>query len=1144
MTALAQGDVRYVVAGVNDQEGSIGPPSEEFGLSAFDSRSALYFDLIAVYDVRNPLRGQVLHGTWQLWAYIYRHQFPRAEPNDRVGRFLAPEESAPRAGVPAAGSEVMLDVGPLVLGRAGNKVVYNTPGGTQSRLVRAHVSRSDVFAPDNYLGSAPGAAITRSGSSSDNVQYIGRIALDGWSLRTNFITPELGVSVSVRSDGRATNNRIGTLRLLTDESPSRDPSIVVDWGSLTVWARGHDADGGQHSISYGLAPRDLLSSYGRVADARGSRSFRFANYAYRPDIALLLGSPRLGLGGQLWKLNPDGRVDAGESTLIRIPWDETYHGPANRIVIYKRDGQSSQHGFIGYTSEKVSRSEVEGKPEGRDGLADNGAVAVPALPSPPDPDGGPWTPATEYYYFRDDGTPPDLSETPPYRVQAVPSAAPYQGVGARHEQRFVLAGGPGGKDTLWFSSPGDQLDFIQSGSIVRDTDAFRRELAANHDVDIRHLVPSAGGLLALTSGGEWLIQAGNAPLTPTTTAAIAGSYVGCNHTSPVVAQDYVLFVGKDGSSIYALQPELEAGRFNVQELTLLIRELLEGWGIVSMAWSEQHSLLFFLAKRERESVIWACTFIPEENLVAFSYLQFDPQTATVINRRAGPPPTERTFTGVGEGTEDSPEIHDIAVATRGSRTAPLLYASAGGRVYQMRIDSQDVSHLDRRGNFGEDPALIKAEVETFPFRPYKQRDTKGVTETEPEPDPWKDMLARPLVRATSTDVASVERENITSRQAIRLGLDGRVWPPSLISADSRAFTMFGDFRASRYPALTLVHEGYPTQQVLSVGIETTQDVAYAESGMPVLYFGGTRMFIPEDRSRIWAEQADGSFEDITADMRDALLLQDQRAGLPNRDEPFILDWAYAPRSQRLFLVVAGDERYARSLAVLSQTEQGFALSHFVIGDGERYRFQSVAVISETQDGVNREVLYMSVADIERDGFVSVVSLVLSPLTPEQVLGSTEPFLGEGPPVRTYQDFVLPDPTLDRVDIVSSLHTYPLVRPDINPLERHHDTEVMLELFAPSGRVQGLSVSTRDEGYGTGPFPERQELVSREGGAYAYPDQSGVTGQRSFERTILRYDTFVRHTDASLLLEHTGSAPFEVLSVQVDNHQHTPPRRGR
>jgi hypothetical protein len=216
--------------------------------------------------------------------------------------------------------------------------------------------------------------------------------------------------------------------------------------------------------------------------------------------------------------------------------------------------------------------------------------------------------------FLDNNIKPDETDTPIILSQPFITANNYPGCVAYHEDRIVYGRTNAELQTLWFSQPAAYGNF--SSSIpTKDDDAIKIALLSRQVNEIRHIV-SVGDLLVLTSGGEWVVKAGQQSdvITPASISAKAQSARGSSHIAPIVVGTMVLYIQERGQIVRDLGYQFEVDNYTGNDLTLLSRHLFEGrtireWGYAqapySLIWCvmEDGALLSLTYLREHE--VWA-----------------------------------------------------------------------------------------------------------------------------------------------------------------------------------------------------------------------------------------------------------------------------------------------------------------------------------------------------------------------------------------------------------------------------------------------------------------------------------------------------------------------------------------------------------
>lgn len=169
--------------------------------------------------------------------------------------------------------------------------------------------------------------------------------------------------------------------------------------------------------------------------------------------------------------------------------------------------------------------------------------------------------------------------------------------------------------TLWGSGVGDYPNFGESIPMVAD-DAINKTLVSRVVNAIRHLVP-LDNLLAMTAAAEWKITGagGDDAMSATSFWARPQTYRGSSTVPPLIVDDDVLFVQDKGASVRNLAYTLERDKYSGNELSVLVKSLLDGreivdWDYQQEPWSivwmvlDDGKLLGMTYMREHQVVAW------------------------------------------------------------------------------------------------------------------------------------------------------------------------------------------------------------------------------------------------------------------------------------------------------------------------------------------------------------------------------------------------------------------------------------------------------------------------------------------------------------------------------------------------------------
>ena len=214
----------------------------------------------------------------------------------------------------------------------------------------------------------------------------------------------------------------------------------------------------------------------------------------------------------------------------------------------------------------------------------------------------------------DDNIAPDVSLTPPLNQNPFstdwPAAVTYYG------QRRGFGGTPLLPQSFFLTKVGTESNLDYSIP-VRDDDAISIKIAAREAATIRHLVP-LGGLVVLTSSGEFTIEA-NGPVTPTTLRRPPNQgYVGANNVQPVVVNTDLVFAAARGGHIYGMGSNFavtDSQGYVAVDLSVRAAHLFDFKTIVDMAFTRAPTPIVWCVSSSGDLV--AMTYVPGEEVRAF-----------------------------------------------------------------------------------------------------------------------------------------------------------------------------------------------------------------------------------------------------------------------------------------------------------------------------------------------------------------------------------------------------------------------------------------------------------------------------------------------------------------------------------------------
>lgn len=183
-----------------------------------------------------------------------------------------------------------------------------------------------------------------------------------------------------------------------------------------------------------------------------------------------------------------------------------------------------------------------------------------------------------------------------------------------YKQRLVFASTPTRPDVIWFSRVGNFHNFQET---TNDADAFAVVSSAARGHIISALA-DIGDLAVLTSTGEFVVDSGDAPLSPTTVRIRQQSQYGCTFdVDPVVVGKELVFVQRSKKRLRSLRYDYQANGYVSPDLSLLASHIAESHGgIVDIAYMQEPDSLLWLAlgdgkaatvtlNRDQQVMAWA-----------------------------------------------------------------------------------------------------------------------------------------------------------------------------------------------------------------------------------------------------------------------------------------------------------------------------------------------------------------------------------------------------------------------------------------------------------------------------------------------------------------------------------------------------------
>jgi len=279
-----------------------------------------------------------------------------------------------------------------------------------------------------------------------------------------------------------------------------------------------------------------------------------------------------------------------------------------------------------------------------------GSAAVPSTSAPHSMSWTSVTSATEYNIYRelngiygfvgisgstsfdDVGTTPDVTDTPPSARNPFNASDDYPETCTYAQQRLVFANTNNNTQTVWMSRTGQFNNFTIS-SPLQDDDAVTFTMSGRQVNEIRHLL-DLGGLIVLTSGGEWAVQ-GNASgiITPTDINMKQYSYNGVSDIIPIIIGSNAIYVQDGDSIVRDLGYDYQVDGYRGTDLTIFSSHLTDGYTIVDWAYQKlPHSIVWAV---RNDGTLLGLTYVRDQEMIAWHRHDFDGTVENVVSVREG-----------------------------------------------------------------------------------------------------------------------------------------------------------------------------------------------------------------------------------------------------------------------------------------------------------------------------------------------------------------------------------------------------------------------------------------------------------------------------------------------------------------------------
>lgn len=185
------------------------------------------------------------------------------------------------------------------------------------------------------------------------------------------------------------------------------------------------------------------------------------------------------------------------------------------------------------------------------------------------------------------------------------------------DQRKTYAGNDGAPSTFWMSRPGQYNNFDTSEP-PQDDDAITATVSANEVNIISSLTPVTNGLIALTTGGAYLISGGGqgGVVTPTTVQANPQIFSGAAELAPLRVGNNVLYLQARGSAVRDLAFNIYTNNFTGQDVSVMSAHLLDGRTITQWGFAEEPFKLVWAVRDD--GILLSLTYLKEQDVYGWA----------------------------------------------------------------------------------------------------------------------------------------------------------------------------------------------------------------------------------------------------------------------------------------------------------------------------------------------------------------------------------------------------------------------------------------------------------------------------------------------------------------------------------------------
>lgn len=194
--------------------------------------------------------------------------------------------------------------------------------------------------------------------------------------------------------------------------------------------------------------------------------------------------------------------------------------------------------------------------------------------------------------FSDNGIVPDATDTPPQARNPFTGTGNYPSTVSYYQQRRLYASTINDPEKVWMSRIGNYKNF-SIRSPLQDDDAVTFTIAGRQVNRIQSVI-EIGGLLMLTSGGEWVVQGdADGVIKPAAINLQQQGYTGASALRPIGIGNNALYVQSRGSVIHDLRKDIQVQGYSGSDLTVFAAHLFDGYQVVAWDYAQiPHSVVW------------------------------------------------------------------------------------------------------------------------------------------------------------------------------------------------------------------------------------------------------------------------------------------------------------------------------------------------------------------------------------------------------------------------------------------------------------------------------------------------------------------------------------------------------------------------